>query len=341
MGRIFTLQRKGQRLAWDYRAVVGLSVLSLLLSATAAGADHGPGTAGGGVATMTGQTLAKGGFTVGLTGDYTQFDHLNASQIDARTRKVSGHHAHFDAIRYSLLETIELAYGLTDDLQLGVSFGYYQADDLREGHIHGDGSYGYHNYGDIGGPTDPWLSAKYRVLKHRGGHLAVLGGVKFPLGDDDEFGNGGRRSLEPSLQPGSGAFDYMVGVAYSRWLTSHLSLDTSAQYTFRTRHDHYEIGDRYDMGTALSYRLTEASSDFPQWSVVMEGNLRDLQKNDEGGSKVPNSGGTAYFLSPGVRLGLCDGLTLRLAVPVPVIQELNDEQQETDYKVTTGVTYAF
>jgi hypothetical protein len=147
---------------------------------------------------------------------------------------------------------------------------------------------------------DLWLTGKYRLLKGAPGNLSLLGGAKFPVGRDDfELDNG--EELEPSSQPGSGAFDFQAGLAYSRFLTSHITLDASGSYTFRTEHDGFEVGDRVDLGLALAYRLTDSVKDFPNVSVFGEvlGVILQKDRSDDEGHN-PNSGGATMYLSPDV-----------------------------------------
>ncbi len=305
--------------------------------------DHGPGTSGGGLLTRSAETLAPNAVTASLRLDYTQFERLSSSDIRSKTFKVYGDHAHFDAVRWTLLETITLAVGAMEDLELSISFGYYRANDLREGHIHGDGSYGFHEFGDISGSTDTWIEAKGRLFKGPEGQFAILGGIKLPFGDDDEIGEDGTRNapLEASLQPGSGAFDAMVGVAYSRWLSEQATLDASATFTVRTEEDDYKIGNMFLFGVAAAYRLTEDAQAYPRTTVFLELIVRHLLPNLEDGVQVENSGGTAVFAGPGVRVGFSERVSADLSVQVPVVQDLYDEQQETDFKVSTGITVSF
>ncbi len=315
-------------------------VVSLLAAAVP---DHGPGTSGGGLSTQSGETLLPGKLTLSWRQDYTQYERLSSDDIQKRTYKVHGDHAHFDALRWSLLETIEFGYGLSEDLQFGYSLGYYKGNDLREGHLHADGSYGYHEYGDVSGMTDHWLTLKKRVLKGENGHLAVLGGVKFPFGDDDEIGEDGTRNapLEASMQPGSGTFDLMLGAAYSRYLGTQVSFDTSLSYTYRTKEDDYKIGDLILYGAALAYRFSENVRDVPSISAFLEMNVRHLLRNREDGETVHNSGGTTLFLAPGARVAFTESTSFSLAVQIPVVQHLHDEQQETLFKVMAAFTLTF
>lgn len=305
--------------------------------------DHGPGTSGGGLNTRSAETLKPNAFSATMRLDFTRFERLSNDDIEELTRGVSGDHAHFDAVRWSMLETLELAFGAVEDFEVGFSFGYYRANDVREGHLHEDGTYGFHDFGDISGATDTWISAKGRLSKGPGGQFAVFGGVKLPTGDDDETNEGGagNATLEPSLQPGSGTFDLQIGAAYSRWLTEHITLDASASYTWRSEEDDFKIGDLILVGVAAAYRLTEDAGVFPRTSVFAELALRHLFENEEHGEEVSNSGGTVLFAGPGVRVGLSDRFSWDLALQLPVVQELNEPQQWTLHKVSTGITLSF
>ena len=305
--------------------------------------DHGPGTSGGGLSTRSAETLKPDAFSATLRIDFTGYERLTSDDIREKTFDVSGDHAHFDAARWSMLETLELAFGALEDFEVGFSFGYYRASDVREGHIHGSGTYGFHEFGDVSGATDSWITVKGRIVKGPEGQWAILGGVKLPTGDDNETDESGtsNQPLEPSLQPGSGTFDVMGGVAYSRWLTERMTLDTSASYTWRSEENQYKIGDLVLFGVAAGYRLTEDMGTFPRVSLFGELAVRYLFKNEEDGEKVANSGGTTLFLGPGVRVGLSPRFSWDLAFYLPIVQDLNDEQQETTYKISTGITLTF
>jgi hypothetical protein len=304
-------------------------------------ADHGPGTTGGST-TQSGETMKPGTFSLGFQWDYTQFESLSAADIERRTRKVDADDdIHFDALRWNSLWTVSLAYGVAEDFQLGVSTGWYRGDDQREGTIDDLGNYEFHDQGDVVGMTDLWVTGKYRVLRGPFGHWALYGGVKFPTGRDDVRADGETEPLEPSVQPGSGAFDFLGGTAYSVWLTERITLDASAQYTYRTENDDFKIGDRIDAGAVVSFRLTEDVQQYPQVAVFGEISVRHGFKNEEDGHKTVNSGGTVLFLSPGVRASFTQHVSLSVAPQFPVVEDLNDEQQETLFKILTALTFTF
>jgi hypothetical protein len=102
---------------------------------------------------------------------------------------------------------------------------------------------------------------EWQVRFYRGpiGSFAVFGGVKFPTGRFDVENSEGER-VEPSATAGSGSYDGMLGLAYSRFLTSRLTLDASAQYTLRTEAE--LAGDRIDVGPLWRIASPRTSRNF-------------------------------------------------------------------------------
>ena len=303
-------------------------------------ADHGPGTTGGSVSTQGGETLNEGDLALELRLDFTDFESLSDAAVARRTLKVTDDHPHFETLDWSLLTTFFLSYGITDDLEISTSIGVYRGDDLREGEIHDD-EVEVHNLGDVSGITDMWVNAKYRVLKGSYGHLAPILGIKLPTGKNDATAEGTNERLEPSLQPGTGAFDFRFGLAYTLDITSQVKVNTSASYILRTEGNDFRVGDRIDYGIAGIWRLMEDRDQFPQVSLIGEIDLVNNFKNEEGDHTIQNSGGTILFLSPGVAVGLNERVTLTVMPQFPVMQDLNDEQQEISFKLSTALTIDF
>jgi len=213
--------------------------------------NHGPGTSGGGSQTLSGETLKEGHWAFSWRSDFTDFQRFSAAQAEANALA----HGGFDAVDHTLVETLSVAYGVTDDLELGLSSGYYRGTNFIDAEADGMGGV-ESSGGDPSGPTDLWIQARYRMRHDRHGHVAALFAVKAPTGKDHErLVNG--ELLEGSSQPSSGAFDFKVGLGYSRFLTPRTSMDAGASYTLRTRANRFTVGDRADLGVDLAYRLTE------------------------------------------------------------------------------------
>jgi hypothetical protein len=55
----------------------------------------------------------------------------------------------------------------------------------------------------------------------------------------------------------------------------------------------------------------------------------------------PNTGGFQLFVAPGVRLTWSSNVNAFLSLGLPLVQDLHGVQSETDFRVSTGVGFAF
>jgi hypothetical protein len=322
-----------QRAAGSFLA----AILLIISNARTVRADHGPGTSGGGLGTVSGETMPEGKFAIELRCDETEFQRLSRAQLERRIFDAAP--GGFDTLDRSVLTTLSLSYAVLDDLSVSLSLGYYLA---VGGHT---GSFDPTTGETIArvapdGLTDLWINAKFRFYHGPVGSLAVYAGVKLPTGRWDVKDSTGDQ-VDPSATSGSGSFDGMLGFAFSRYLTKRLAMDASAAYTFRTEHEHFKVGDRIDLGYALSCRINESALDFPVFAIFGETNFRYIFKSSDHGDLDPNTGGTALFVALGGRCAFADFIAVSLAAQVPVFQEPNGEQLETLVKFSAAVTASF
>jgi hypothetical protein len=322
------------RLDHSVRGVL-LPSISLTFLAAPVLANHGPGTSGGGTSTASGETLKQGAFDITLRTDFTQFENITQAEAAQRALQSDG----FDAINHAFLNTVSAAYGLASDLQVGATIGYYSGIEFVSAEPDGMGGVD-EGTANPRGLTDLWLSGKWRVMHGEPGNLALMFGLKLPTGKDDVLLSNGE-PLEPSSQPGTGAVDGQLGIAYSRFLTSRVTLDASFAYTLRGTHDDFQVGDRMDAGLAFAYRLTESVKQFPNFSVSAE--LVDvwIGKDDDAGVKNENSGGNTLYLGPGFRTRFSPNVALSVGAGIPIAQALNGDQVETTVKASAALSFSF
>jgi hypothetical protein len=182
--------------------------------------------------------MKPGKFSFEVREDYTEFEDISAASAEAKATKAGS----FDLLDRSFLSTFSVSYGIVENLQVSLSIGYYKAINAREAEFNPDTERLKSSHSNPDGVTDLWLGGKYRFYRGPIGSFAVFGGVKFPTGRFDVKNSAGER-VEPSATAGSGSYDGMLGLAYSRFLTSQLTLDTSAQYTYRTEADNFRLGE--------------------------------------------------------------------------------------------------
>lgn len=308
--------------------VICASALSLTRPAHA---SHGPGASGGGSSTLSGETLKPGAWELSIREDYTEFEFFTRAQALARAQQGGD----FDTLARGFLTSFEVAYGVMEDLQVGVSLGFF----------HGDGFKGADDAGEFGtvdpqGLTDLTLMGKYRILKGEPGNLSIVFGMKLPTGRDDIRLSNGER-LSPTDQPGTGAFDFPIGIGYSRFLTPQITLDASALYIARTEHRSFKVGDRVNLAAAIAYRITEDIKALPQISVFAETQYIHLFRDRLDGATDVNTGCDTVYLTPGVRVRLDPRATLTVAPAFPVYQNVYGNQGKVDFKLAVILSYTF
>ena len=120
---------------------------------------------------------------------------------------------------------------VSDDFTLALRLPYVQRFNAREAEHHhhepgehhdepGESGADHHaaeilDLGDPDGLGDATLFGEYRFFQStdRRTHLALLAGIKAPTGETGRRGGGAR--LETELQPGSGSWDSLLGLAAS------------------------------------------------------------------------------------------------------------------------------
>jgi len=300
-------------------------VLFLFLSFVSNIWAHGAGVS---AESFTGTNLTKGAWSAEFSFEYHKWDelgHRNAHALHEAGRDLHN----FDHDEYY---SAALAYGVTDDLEIAGSIGYVQKTFL---HV-ADGFVG--NGDDSDGIGDLTILGKYRVYKDEL-DVAVLGGVKFPTGETSEKGITGNK-LEAEEQPGTGSYDYIVGLAAGKSM-GRWSLGGDVIYTFKTEGAQgYELGDVTQLDLRTRYALREPGI-FPNVHLTGEVNLQFVQKDDKRGKEVFDSGAEILFLTPGVDVDLNDTASVFFSFSVPVYQDRGGEHSEIDYQLKTGVTLNF
>ena len=158
--------------------------------------------------------------------------------------------------------------------------------------------------------------------------LAPLFGIKIPTGDDD---------LRPIT---TDSFDLQFGVVSTvTWAFGRHELDADAVYRVNTE------ADNFDKGDSLTYDLSYQLRIFP-WNLremgvpnfinlVADANGFFTKRSSVNGSTVGNSGGNIIFLSPGLQYS-ARRYIIESSIQLPVIQDLNGNQIETDFVWTIG-----
>ena len=194
------------------------------------------------------------------------------------------------------------------------------------------------------GIGDLRLFARYTVVQNDGPgrtfRIAPVFGFEVPTGGDDERDRLG--VLPQPLQPGSGSLDPFAGVVLT-YQTLTYQVDAQFGYEHNAEANGFEFGDVLRLDASLQYRLwpRELSAGVPGFVyAVIEANLAERDANTLNGVEDPNSGGTTFHLSPGLRYvtkrWIVEGI-----VQIPVTQELGGDALEEDFTVRVGFRFNF
>lgn len=360
-----------------HRLLSLMASASLIPLAVAPAFAHHPGT-GGGIGTsgpiniITSTTLERGQGAAAVLFEMIKLAPLSNHTLET----LAGHHVHAHSLDRILAPSVVLAYGIMNDLTVNVRLPFVKRQDIRAGHHSHDDEHGaeaeVEARGDTSGIGDLTVLNQYRFMNNRatGTEATLLFGFKAPTGKTNEVDAHGEL-FEAEFQPGSGSWDGLFGLAFSHSFGA-IGLHASGLYSLVSEGiQDTDLGDRFHYGVGISYRLggipaegpmklgghrhgthTHAAGtaphahDEPRSSsglavdLVLELNGEWSARQESAGVKDPNSGGHTLYLSPGVRLS-GNNMSAFVSVGVPVVNDLNGYQAEPDWRLFSGLAFAF
>lgn len=326
-------------------AVILASVL--LTGSNAVLADHGSlgfgiGTAGP-IVTQPGITLPANLRAVGMITQFTNFNSASDSQLlDLRNGGNEDVHSNNTLLQISLFA----AYGVTDDLMLGVRIPYVRRSGIRTPDEEDDIVF---RNGNPGGFGDVSIFGQYRFYHSADNlnHASMTIGLKTPTGQKNMKNDQGD-TFETDHQPGDGAWKPSAGLSFTRVMGS-FSFDTNVLYTVSTKGAQAtDLGNLFDYNFALSYAFGAparnaffAASNNAPLTAVLELNGEWQGSQRVAGLKDPNAGGNTVFISPGVRYSGHKYWNTALSIGVPVVKNYNGYQTPPDLRITWRLVAAF
>ena len=205
------------------------------------------------------------------------------------------------------------------------------------------------------GISDTKISGLVKLLDNRVHNMHLNLGISLPTGNTDKkddilapTGATPTVRLPYAMQIGSGTFDLLPGITY---YGREDKFNWGAQYTgtFRTGRDNgYSLGDKHELTGWLAYNWK------PWFSTSARLSYKDEDKIDGIDSRIAgpvqtadpdNYGGESAFIHLGVNLagqsGHLRGHRLAIEAGIPIYQDLNGPQMETDLVITGGWQFAF
>ncbi len=239
-------------------------------------------------------------------------------------------------------EDATVVYGATRDLTLGMTLP------IIERRLRFDDPTGGRRTLSAEGPGDLTLVGAYRLYRRdviRGTtQVSFLGGLKLPTGATDiddpdlpRLTGAPETRLPPSLQPGSGSVDGIVGLAGIHNM-DRLTFYADVQGKLNT-----EGSQDFKAGNTLFYDVTADYVLLPGRNLfaVLELNGVFTARAEQAGRSVGDSGGHLLFVSPGIQFLPIPPLILETSVQLPILRDLNGRQLAPDWSVVVGLRYLF
>lgn len=224
----------------------------------------------------------------------------------------SGQHEEIDReVQTQNTVQLSITYGLTDRLMLLATAPYVFNRIAANSGVE-----------TANGLGDPEVMAIARLLDIGGGAWLLQGsaGGRLPLGAANPEEGAGMHQ-DQHLQPGSGAWTGIFGLQLLQ-ASGRVPLFFSASYQANgSNEQEFAYGNVFRFNAAAQTALTGSLD------LIAEVNGRVADYDKFGAEADPNSGGTAVYLSPGlrVRFGVA---SVRSQVQIPLVERLHGEQNE-------------
>jgi len=270
-----------------------------------------------------------------------RYEHVLQDQPQTGTDKLSvgqipKHHDEVFTQNRNWLATLDYTF----NADWGVSFSLPFVDRRHE-HIHNHRGAQLIEAWDFNSAGDARVVGRYRLatFEDREPKLGTAGlyfGLKLPTGRIDVRNSDGDLA-ERSLQPGSGTTDALLGAYYAQLLPlKDLSWFAQAlvQLPVNSR-DGFKPGERVSLDAGVRYNATDYLSVMLQVNGLYRG--RDSGVNAE----PDDSGGKAWFLSPGFSFALSRDAQIYGFYQQPIYQYVNGVQLVARKASTIGISVRF
>ncbi len=204
--------------------------------------------------------------------------------------------------------------------------------------------FGRVNRSVISGIGDAVLLLKYRVTPVTNTKRTLIIGVgpKFPLGASDLKSNGFEEGAD--LQPGSGAWDFILWSSYSQKIPQRPSMNLFSTVVFSTKGKNksylgseiFQFSEEYQILIGISDRILVKSQIIdPSLGV----RFRKVGHDQLNTNNLPNTGGQWVSIIPSLAFSIRPNLVLNISSELPLHSKLEGTQLTPTYKINTGLLF--
>jgi hypothetical protein len=291
------------------------------------------------------QYLKSGTMFLGLTHEYINQDQIYIGSSRAYVGAIqNGHHDEVQTLNERNI--FQLQYGISDVLGLSITLPFIHREHLHISHENGTDAWESWNFSGLGDMTIGGQLAIVTPSEEFKPYVDLVFGTKLPTGLTDAV-NGEGEEGEVTIQPGTGSLDGFVGFNYRQTLFSVPTVsgsNSALPFIFNVTYqiagkgtDNYRFGNVFQVHLGTAYQFADHASFLLQLNGKFQG-FADVGLTDE---PRENTGGTWFFISPGIGLQLSDALSGAVYFQEPVAQDVHGIQQTSKFNLLFALSYNF
>lgn len=199
------------------------------------------------------------------------------------------------------------------------------------------------NLDQTSGVGDAILLLKYKFPKIFGVSSSLGFGTKISVGSTTNKSDNGI-ILNADLQPGSGAWDFLMWSSISKKFAFRPSTNFSIRFTYRlpgTNDSYfdtstYKFGKEFQMFFGLSDQFIFLKNLI---SPSLDFKYRKALKDDIAGFEIDNTGGEWIFVIPNVTFHISQKVLIMTKVEIPVYSNVEGTQLTPTYRISSGIIF--
>jgi hypothetical protein len=337
-------------------------------------ADHGPGSLGSKSGFVYGRLLDLNAYEFRLSNSFVEFENLSKQYIKEEVVASQKELTHFESLQFSDLTSFEISWSLASFLEVTVSGGYYYFHNLREGLLDFSKTYYFVEAGSIGGMTDPQINLKVPLIQdmQTKNFLAISVAVGLPFGrqvqqsdaipfaeltpapnltsnlttaghlvDKTDLSSAENAvslayAPEPSVMPGSGAFNLISGLGFTQVFGKKFEWNFSLLHSYFFANNQYQIGQSVSLGWQSSFKAMQISDEI---GLIIGNGLSASYKfaSMDAGDNVSNTGGFNLHYSLHIAFEFSYKLQIMFGPSWPLIQQYLGSQQKMEQQFNTSI----
>jgi hypothetical protein len=180
------------------------------------------------------------------------------------------------------------------------------------------------------------------INKHKSFNMIIGTGIKLPTAPTQITDSETQTILIPSLQPGTGSYDYLFLSQFQFSMPFRQSLSLSHAFTYQLTGTSanfatfatYKFGNEFRMYSTAADQFVWFNKIFtPSLSLIYSNRL----SNTFDGYEDANTGGNWWYISPGMTFQLNSNIGFLVQADVPVVRKVIGFQIITTYIIRGGI----